>query len=91
VRFLQQAKSAVTIAVTADQYSGAAPFSDDFYEAFKSAGWTMRDAGVSRMMVFAPPGKQFQGAVVTEKGEPLKPGEVASFLPTARNVLSRLC
>ena len=43
----------------------------------------MRDAGVTRMMVFTPPGKQFQGALVTEKGEPLKPGEVASFLPTA--------
>ena len=88
VHFLQQAKSAVTIGITADQYSGTAPFPDDFYDAFKSAGWMMRDAGVTRMMVFTPPGKQFQGALVTEKGEPLKPGEVASFLPTAPEPVS---
>jgi hypothetical protein len=83
VHFLQQAKSAVTIGVTADQYSGAAPFPDDFYDAFRSAGWTMRDAGVNRVMAFGPPGKPFQGVIITEKGEPLKEGEGASFLPTA--------
>jgi hypothetical protein len=83
VRYLQQAKSAVTIGITADQYSGAASFPDDFYDALKSAGWMMHDAGVNRVMSFGPPGKPFQGVIITEKGEPLKAGEGASFLPAA--------
>lgn len=82
VRFLGQAKSPVTVVVTADQYSGAAPFPDDFYDALKAAGWSMRDAGVSRMMLFSSPGKPFQGAIMTEKGEPFKPGEGAGFVST---------
>ena len=80
VRYFQQAKSTVKIAILADQYSGAAPFPDDLYDALKTAGWMMQDTGVNRLMILSGPGKPFQGAVIAEKGEPLKPGETV-FVP----------
>jgi hypothetical protein len=79
VLFFQQAKSTARVAVLADQYSGAAPFSDNFYDALKAGGWAMQDAGVSRYMVFSAAGKRFQGAIVVVKGEPLKPDQTVSF------------
>ena len=39
----------------------------------------MADQGVNHMIGFGPPGKRFQGAVVTVKGEPLGPNETIYF------------
>ena len=69
------AKNKAKIQITADQYSGAVPFPDDFYDALKAGGWEMVDAGVSRMEVFSAPGRKFQGAVVTVNGEPIPEGQ----------------
>jgi len=70
------AKSKSKIQISADQFSGAVPLPDDFYDALKNGGWTMVDAGVNHMMLFSAPGRKFQGAVVTVKGEPLTEGQI---------------
>lgn len=86
ITYLSSAPIKESIRVVEDQFSGSAPFPDKFYDALKSAGWTMLDAGVSSMVGFSAPGKKFQGAVVLVKGEPLKPDE--SFNPTASDPLN---
>jgi hypothetical protein len=75
---LRGAPIKATIAVSADQYSGAVPFVDDIYKAFSDAKWTMKEAGVNRYMGFSAPGQRFQGAVITVKGQPLAPGETVN-------------
>ena len=65
-------KSKVTI--SADQISGGETFPDDFYDALSKAGWVMVEGGVIHYVGFAPPGRPFQGAIITVKGEP-SPGE----------------
>jgi hypothetical protein len=75
VAFLTTAGAKSALRISADQTSSAQPFPDDFYQAFKDSGWTMKDAGTNHIMGFSPPGKLFKGAVVTVKGTPLGPGE----------------
>jgi hypothetical protein len=75
VQYLSAARSKTTIDIQADQYSGASQFPDDVYQAFKDAGWNMKEPGVNRYMGFSAPGPRFQGAVVVIHGEPMKQGE----------------
>jgi hypothetical protein len=78
-KYFLDAKNKSKVQISADQYSGAAPLPDDFYDALKGGGWTMVDAGVIALMGFSPPGRKFQGAVVTVTGEPLSEGEIPHF------------
>jgi hypothetical protein len=77
--YLLKAKNSavgVKIVVAADQFSRSSPFVDEFYNVFHDAQWPMKDNGVNGVMTLAAPAaKRFQGAMVTIKGEPLKPGE----------------
>jgi hypothetical protein len=41
----------------------------------------MLEAGVNQYIGFAAPGKRFQGAIVTVKGEPVGPNETVYFEP----------
>jgi hypothetical protein len=78
-KYFLGAKSKAKIKISADQFSGAVPLPDDFYDALKGGGWTMVDAGVIQVMAFSAPGKRFQGAVVTINGEPLPEGQLPSI------------
>src|SRR5205814_4930858 len=80
--YFLSARNKSKVKIRADQISGAAPFPDDFYRALKSAGWTMLEAGVNNYVGISAPGQRFQGAIVTIKGEPRKPGEEISFEPS---------
>jgi len=82
IDFFRSAKAKAKIRIGADQYSGAAPLPDDFYQALKDGGWDMADPGVSRFMAFSAPGKVFQGVIVTVRGEPLAQGEKISLSDT---------
>jgi hypothetical protein len=75
VQYFLNAKAKSKVEIEADQYSGAAPLPDEFYQAMKDGGWDMKEPGVQRTMALYGPGKLFQGAVVTVNGEPLGPGE----------------
>jgi len=77
VQYLSNARAKATVAVVADQYSGASQFPDDFYELLKDSGWVMAMPGVNRYMGFSAPGKKIQGVVITTKGEPIAAGESA--------------
>jgi hypothetical protein len=77
IRYLSSAPIKARVRITADQFSGNAPFPEKFYDALKNAGWNMLDDGVNSMMEFSPPGKKFQGAVLYVNGIPLKPNEIA--------------
>jgi hypothetical protein len=74
-QFMRNAKAKATIDVVADQYSGATQYPDDFYEVLKDGGWPSEMPGVNRYTGFFPPGKRFQGVVITIRGEPLAAGE----------------
>jgi hypothetical protein len=78
VTFLSSAPAKTRVAVATDQVSGNASVPGKFYDALKAAGWPMVGEGVTPMIAFGPPGKGFQGAVITIKGEPLKPNETIS-------------
>jgi len=75
-KYFLDAKSKSKVQISADQFSGAVPLPDDFYDALNGGQWTMVDAGVNHMIVFSAPGKKFQGAVVTINGEPLPGGQM---------------
>lgn len=75
VHFFSDAKVKCKISIHADQYSGAVPLPDDFYQALKDGGWVMEEPGVSRYMGLHTPGKLFQGAIITVNGDPLSPGQ----------------
>jgi hypothetical protein len=77
--YFSNAKNKAKVNVAADQISGAAPFPGDFYDALKAGGWIMLEQGVNQYIGFAAPGKRFQGAIVTVRGEPLGPNETVSF------------
>jgi hypothetical protein len=79
ISYFSNAKNKAKVKVSADQISGAAPFPGDFYSALKAGGWTMLEEGVNQYIGFAAPGKRFQGAVVTVRGEPLGPNETVYF------------
>jgi hypothetical protein len=74
-RFFRSAPNKAKVQISADQFSGAHPLPDDFYDALKGGEWTMVDTGVSHLMGFGPPGRRFQGAVLLVKGQPLGPNE----------------
>ncbi|MBS1800694.1 MAG: hypothetical protein JSS95_12815 [Acidobacteria bacterium] len=78
VQFLAKAPNKATIIILADQFSGASQFPDDLYDAFKAAGWQMKENGVNRFMAFPQPGRRFQGAEVSMKGEPVGPAGVTA-------------
>lgn len=61
------------VQISADQLSGAHPLPDEFYDAMKGGGWDMAEQGVAHIMAFSSPGRIFQGAVVTVRGEPIGP------------------
>jgi hypothetical protein len=67
------------VAITTDQYSGAVPFPDDFYDVLKNGGWKMKETGANHMMVFSAPGRTFQGVVVKVYGDPIPPGQVLNL------------
>ncbi len=75
-KYFLDAISKSKIQISADQFSGAAPLPDDFYDALKGGQWPMLDAGVTQVIGFSAPGKKFQGAVVTINGEPLSEGQM---------------
>jgi hypothetical protein len=70
-KYFLDARTKAKIQISADQFSGAVPLPDDFYDALKGGDWPMVDAGVNHMMVFSAPGKSFKGAIVTINGEPV--------------------
>lgn len=69
------------IEVWADQFSGATPFPDKFYQALKDGGWAMEEPGVHSFMAFSAPGKRFQGVEILVSGEPLKANESIDIRP----------
>jgi hypothetical protein len=75
VRYFMSARAKAKVEIIADQYSGAVPLPDDFYQAMNEGRWEMKESGVHRVMAFYQPGEIFQGAVITIYGEPLGPGE----------------
>jgi len=75
-KYFLDARSKSKVQISADQFSGAVPLPDDFYDALKGGQWTMVDAGVSHPIVFSGPGRKFQGAVVTINGDPLLEGQM---------------
>jgi len=78
-KYFLGATSKSKVKISADQFSGAVPLPDDFYDALKGGGWTMVDAGVNQLMMFSGPGRKFQGAVVTVTGEPLSEGQIVNL------------
>jgi hypothetical protein len=74
-QYFLQAKSKAKVQIAADQYTGEAPFPDDFYDALKGGGWEMVDAGVRRDVVMFSAGRQFQGAIITVNGDPIPEGQ----------------
>jgi len=81
-KFFQNAPTKAKIEVWADQVSGVSPLPDDFYDVLKDAKWVMVQTGVNHYMGFAAPGRRFQGAIVTIKGDPLGPGEGVTVGPS---------
>ena len=79
--FLSSAKTKARVEITAEQSSNLIPLADDLYKTLKDAGWQMTQEGVNQFIGFSAPGKRFAGAVVTIKGEPLKPDEKVFFSP----------
>jgi hypothetical protein len=77
--FFLSAVTKAKVQISADQVSGTVPFPDDFYDSLKGGGWNMVDAGVSHTLAVYGPGRTFQGAVLTIKGEPLAPNETVRF------------
>jgi hypothetical protein len=73
--YLRAAATKARVKISADQYSGAVPLPDDFYDALKGGGWAMEDNGTAHMMVFSEAGRIFQGAVVSEYGDPIPAGQ----------------
>ena len=67
-KYFLDAKSKSKVQISADQFSGAVPLPDNFYDSLKGGAWTMVDAGVNHMMLFSSPGRKLQGAVVTVTG-----------------------
>ncbi len=80
--FFRSAPNKGKIMMSADQFSGTQPLPSDFYDALKGGGWNMVETGVSQIIGFGPPGRRFQGAIVTVKGEPLGSNEVPKLDPS---------
>jgi hypothetical protein len=74
-QYLSEAKTKARIRVAVAQNSNAVPFANDVYKAFKDAGWTMEEPGVSEVIMFWAPGKKFQGVEVMCKGLSVAPNE----------------
>jgi hypothetical protein len=74
IALFNSARIKATVEIMADQLSGVAPFPDDFYDALKVGGWTMAEPGVNHYLAAYAPGRLFQGAEITSKGDPVEPG-----------------
>jgi hypothetical protein len=72
----------IKISIRADQFTRASPFVDEFYSLFKDAQWPMNGAGVSDVITFGSGTPQrFKGAVISMKGDPVKPDEQVQVNP----------